>query len=205
MSQGAEAVAARMAAAAADFLDSLDDGQRSAAAWPFPSEERLRWYYTPTDHGGLPLSGMRPSQQQLAFRLLAAGLSHPAYVTACVIVGLENVLDGLEGWSMRWERERGRDPGLYYVRVFGDPRSEGPWSWRFGGHHVSVHHLVVDGSVRASTPSSWAPTRRSHRSWVTPSCVRSAAPRIAGGSCSTRSTARSESARSCLRFLPSTW
>jgi hypothetical protein len=152
MSQGAEVVAARMAAAAADFLDSLDDGQRSAAAWPFPSEERLRWYYTPTDHGGLPLSGMRPSQQQLAFRLLAAGLSHPAYVTACVIVGLENVLDGLEGWSMRWERERGRDPGLYYVRVFGDPRSEGPWSWRFGGHHVSVHHLVVDGSVRASTP-----------------------------------------------------
>ena len=153
MSRGAEAVAARMAEAATRFLESLDETQRPLASWPFPAdEERLRWYYTPTDHGGLPLSGMRAGQQQLAFALLAAGLSRPAYVTACTIVGLENVLDELEGWSMRWERERGRDPGLYYVRVFGDPAGRQPWSWRFGGHHVSVHHLVADGEVRASTP-----------------------------------------------------
>jgi hypothetical protein len=153
MSQGAETVAARMAEAAGQFLDSLDDEQRPAAAWPFPAnEERLRWYYTPTDHGGLPLGGMRPSQQQLAFKLLAAGLSRPAYVTACTIIGLENVLDELEGWGMRWERERGRDPGLYYLRVFGKPGGQQPWSWRFGGHHVSIHHVVVNGKVKASTP-----------------------------------------------------
>jgi hypothetical protein len=153
MSQGAEGVAARMAEAASSFLDSLDEEQRALASWPFPAgEERLRWYYTPTDHGGLPLGAMRPAQQQLAFRLLAAGLSRPAYVTACLIVGMENVLDELEGWTRRWERERGRDPGLYYVRVFGDPAGRQPWSWRFGGHHVSVHHLVADGEVRASTP-----------------------------------------------------
>jgi Protein of unknown function (DUF3500) len=142
-----------MAEAAAAFIESLDEEQRPLASWPFPAgEERLRWYYTPTDHGGLPLSGMRPSQQQLAFRLLATGLSRPAYVTACTIVGLENVLDELEGWTMGWERERGRDPGLYYVRVFGDPTGRQPWSWRFGGHHVSVHHLVTGGGVRASSP-----------------------------------------------------
>jgi hypothetical protein len=153
MSRGAETVAARMAEAASNFLESLDEEQRPMASWPFPAdEERLRWYYTPTDHGGLPLSRMRPGQQQLAFKVLAAGLSRPAYVTACAIVGLENVLDELEGWSMRWERERGRDPGLYYLRVFGNPSGRQPWSWRWGGHHVSVNHLVVDGQVRASTP-----------------------------------------------------
>jgi hypothetical protein len=153
MNPGAETVAARMAAAAGDFLESLDEDQRSTAHWSFPEyEERLRWYYTPTDHGGLPLSRMRPSQQQKAFKLLAAGLSRPAYVTACTIVGLDNVLDELEGWSAHWERERGRDPGLYYVRVFGEPGGQEPWSWRFGGHHVSVHHLVVEGKVRASSP-----------------------------------------------------
>jgi len=153
MSRAAEIVAARMAEAANAFLDNLDEEQRSIANWHFPAnEERLRWYYTPTDHGGLPLSRMRPGQQQLALRLLAGGLSRPAYVTASTIVGLENVLDELEGWSMHWERERGRDPGLYYVRVFGRPGGVQPWSWRFGGHHLSVHHVVVGGQVRASTP-----------------------------------------------------
>lgn len=153
MSQAAKTVAARMAEAANAFLENLDEEQRSIANWHFPAnEERLRWYYTPTDHGGLPLGGMRPGQQQLAFRLLRAGLSRPAYVTACTIIGLENVLDELEGWSIRWERERGRDPGLYYVRIFGQPGGTEPWSWRFGGHHLSVHHLVVGGEVHASTP-----------------------------------------------------
>jgi hypothetical protein len=153
MSHGAENVAARMAEAASRFLASLDDQQRALAGWPFPADqERRRWFYTPTDHGGLTLGAMRPGQQQLAFALLATGLSRPAYVTACTIVGLENVLDEVEGWSRRFERERGRDPGMYYVRVFGDPDGDAPWSWRFGGHHVSVHHLVAGGVVRASTP-----------------------------------------------------
>ena len=153
MSQAAEQVAARMAGAARSFLHSLDDEQTKQALWDFPSEEeRRRWYYTPTDHGGLPLANLRPHQQQLAFKLLATGLSRPAYVTAAAIIGLENVLDELEGWSLTWGRERGRDPGLYYVRVFGKPGQDGTWSWRFGGHHVSVHHLVKDHTVAASTP-----------------------------------------------------
>jgi Protein of unknown function (DUF3500) len=146
-------VGARMAAAAIAFLDSLDDEQRTLAAWPFPSDdERHRWFYTPTDHGGLPLSAMRPAQQQRAMQLVASGLSRPAYVTVSTIIGLENVLDEQEGWTAQFERERGRDPGLYYLRVFGDPSVAGPWSWRFGGHHVSINHLVVDGDVEASTP-----------------------------------------------------
>ncbi len=162
MSQDAEPVATHMAAsrtaahmgeAAREFLDSLERTQRAAAQWPFPSdEERLRWYYTPTDHGGLPLSQMRPAQQQLAFKLLATGLSRPGYVTAATIIGLENILDELEGWNRSWGRERGRDPGLYYLRIFGLPGGRTAWSWRFGGHHVSVHHLVVDSVVKASTP-----------------------------------------------------
>ena len=146
-------VAARMAEAARAFLDSLDEWQRQLAWLPFPSDdERHRWFYTPTDHGGLPLAVMRPAQQRLALKLVAAGLSRPGYVTVSTIMGLENVLDELEGWTASWNRERGRDPGLYYLNVFGEPGSDAPWSWRFGGHHVSIHHLVLGGEVRASTP-----------------------------------------------------
>src|SRR5258706_15798415 len=87
-------VAGRMANAAQNFLDNLTAVQRATAQWPFPSdEERQRWYYTPTDHGGLALEEMRPAQQRLALKLLASGLSRPGYVTAAVIIGLENVLD----------------------------------------------------------------------------------------------------------------
>jgi Protein of unknown function (DUF3500) len=146
-------IARRMADAAAAFLASLDDSQRELAAWPFPAdEERRRWFYTPTDHGGLPVGAMRPAQQRLAFRLLAAALSRPGYVTVSTIVGLENVLDELEGWTVQFERERGRDPGLYYLRVFGEPSADGTWSWRFGGHHVSLNNLIVDGQLEAWTP-----------------------------------------------------
>jgi hypothetical protein len=151
-------VAERMAAAAAAWLGSLDPEQRARASWPAPGgdaeteAERLRWYYTPTDHGGLPLELQRPAQQQLAMQLVRSGLSTAGYVTVSVVLGWENVLDDVEGFAVDWGRERGRDPGLYYLRVFGEPGGSGAWGWRFGGHHVSLNNLVVDGVVRSVTP-----------------------------------------------------
>jgi hypothetical protein len=145
-------LAARMAEAAQALLDTLSAEQRQLAHWEFPSEEeRRRWFYTPTDHGGLTLTQMRPAQQQRTMRLLATGLSRPGYVTAATIIGLENVLDELEGWRVSFGHERGRDPGRYYLRIFGTPGAD-RWSWRFGGHHVSVHHTIVGGELRAFTP-----------------------------------------------------
>jgi hypothetical protein len=154
----ARKVAARMAAAAAAWLDALDPAQRAVAAGGAPSPdaesdaERRRWFYTPTDHGGLTLGVQRPGQQRLAHQLVASGLSIAGYVTVATIIGLDNVLDHVEGWSVDWGRERGRDPGLYYLRVFGEPGGAAPWGWRFGGHHISLNNLVVDGMVRSTTP-----------------------------------------------------
>lgn len=120
---------------------------------PFDDAERTTWFYTPTDHGGVPLGALSPAQQVLVFRLLAAALTSAAYNTACTIIGLENVLDRTEGFRTGvLGRERFRDPGLYYVAVYGDPAS-GTWAWSFGGHHVSVHRTFVDGRLVASTPS----------------------------------------------------
>ncbi len=85
-------------------------------------------------------------------RLVSAGLSTPAYVTVATIIGLENVLDQVEGFTVMFDRERGRDPGLYYLRVFGEPGGRRPWAWRFGGHHVSLNNLVVDGELVSTTP-----------------------------------------------------
>ena len=145
--------ARRMTGAARSWLDSLTDEQRRQGLAPWPSDdERHRWYYTPTDHGGLPLSHMSPAQQSGAMQLVATGLSKPGYVTAATIMALENVLDHVENWQVDVGRERGRDPQLYWLKVFGDPNLQGPWSWRFGGHHLSVQHLVLDGDVQSSSP-----------------------------------------------------
>jgi hypothetical protein len=147
-----------MAEAAAAWLASLDPEQRAAAQWAAPEQdpeaeaERQRWFYTPTDHGGLPLGAQRPAQQSRAMRLVASGLSTAGYVTVSTVIGWENVLDLVEGFSASWGRERGRDPGMYALRVFGDPQADRTWGWRFGGHHVSLNNLVVDGRVRAVTP-----------------------------------------------------
>jgi len=154
----AREVAACMAAAAAAWLGTLDPAQRAVATGRAPSPDagldagRRRWYYTPTDHGGLTLGGQRPAQQRRAHQLVATGLSTAGYVTVATIIGLDNVLDHVEGWAVDWGRERGRDPGLYYLRVFGEPGGTAPWGWRFGGHHVSLNNLIVDSMVRSTTP-----------------------------------------------------
>jgi hypothetical protein len=145
-------IAERMGEVAHELIAKLSEGQRRVAQWPFPSdEERLLWFYTPTDHGGLTLTEMTPTQQQLTMRLLSTGLSRAGYVTASTIIGLENVLDELEGFRLSFGHERGRDATRYYLRIFGEPGSP-TWSWRFGGHHVSVHHTILDSELRAFTP-----------------------------------------------------
>lgn len=147
-------IAGTMAKAATTFVDSLDQSQQKLALRPFPDDdERRLWFYTPTDHGGLPLAAMNATQHRLVHRLVASGLSTSGYVTMAAIMGLENILDQLEGWQIDFGRERGRDPLLYYVTLFGEPGGDAPWAWRFGGHHVSLHYLIIDGEVVAATPN----------------------------------------------------
>ncbi|WP_411285595.1 DUF3500 domain-containing protein [Lapillicoccus sp.] len=150
--------ALEMAEAAGAWLATLDDDQRAVARGAAPAyddpgdAERRRWFYTPTDHGGLTMHQQRPAQQRAAMTLVATGLSMAGYVTVATTMGLENVLDRVEGFVTRFDRQRGRDPGLYYLRVFGEPGGAAPWGWRFGGHHVSLNNLVVDGELVSTTP-----------------------------------------------------
>jgi hypothetical protein len=142
----------RMAEVASNFLASLSTEGRAKAQLAFADEEeRTRWFYTPNPRAGLPLREMEAVQQRRAHQLLASGLSHPGYVTVSTIMGLENILDAEEGFRVDWYPGRGRDPGMYFVSVFGEP-GESTWGWRFEGHHVSVHYTIVDGVIATPTP-----------------------------------------------------
>ena len=147
-----------MADAARDFLALLEPGQRERAVRPLlDDEERRHWNYAPMKREGLALLAMTPEQQQAANRLAATGLSRSGYVTAAVIMGLENILDAVEAWSggrigVDVGSERWRDPQLYFVTIFGDPDEE-TWGWRFEGHHVSIHYTIEEGAVIAPNPT----------------------------------------------------
>ena len=147
-----------MAAAAREFLALLEPAQRARVLRPLADdEERRHWNYAPMAREGLPLLAMTPLQQQAANRLAATGLSPSGYVTAAVIMALENILDAAEAWSggrlgVDVGSDRWRDPLLYFVTIFGDPDGEA-WSWRFEGHHVSLHYTIENDSIVAPNPT----------------------------------------------------
>lgn len=53
---------------AAAWRDGLDEEQRAVGVWEWlegsAEAERRRWFYTPTDHGGLTMHQMAPAQQR---------------------------------------------------------------------------------------------------------------------------------------------
>ena len=139
-----------MAERAIALLKGLTIEQRAAACFDFAdSKERRTWFFTPTDHGGLPIADMHSLQQQAAFQLIATGLSAGGYATVALIMGAENILDYADGWFAPRDGRRGRDPMMYQISIFGEP-GQSPWGWRVGGHHVSLHYTVADDSVSAT-------------------------------------------------------
>jgi hypothetical protein len=140
-----------MADAAQRFLDALTDEQRAKATFPFAGDERYFWHYTPVERNGLMLMDMTGPQRELAFALMASGLSTRGARTARQIVDLEPILretERIENLATQWSR----DPERYWFSVFGTPGSREPWAWRVGGHHIGISFTVVDGDCVAPTP-----------------------------------------------------
>jgi hypothetical protein len=124
--------------AAHTFLATLNPEQRSQATFPFNSEERFRWFYTPVPRKGISLKEMTATQKEAALNLLRAGLSQKGYSKAETIRKLEDVLRELE-------QSRTRDPELYFFTFFGEPTESGAWGWRYEGHHCSQNWTIVNG------------------------------------------------------------
>jgi hypothetical protein len=142
----ADGLAARMRSAALVLLAGLDGEQRSLAARPFTDGDARRWLeYRPEYRPGACLADLSVPARKAAHHLLITGLSEHAYAQAMAIVSLEEVLDRVERGQL------GRHSGDYWVSVFGDPAADGPWSWRFEGHHLSVSMTVL-GDVVSPAP-----------------------------------------------------
>lgn len=143
----APATIERVTKAVMSLLDALEPEQRDKASFPFEDEsERRDWAYFPRDFHGLSLLEMRGDQQTHVWRLLEVAVSLMAQAKIGAIMSLESVLGRIE----RHQSFR-RDPGLYFLSVFGEPGSS-RWGFRFEGHHVSLNYTIVEGRLLAPTP-----------------------------------------------------
>ena len=133
--------------AALVFLASLSGKQKRDALVPVFSDERYHWDYRPRPRVGLMFKEMDEIQKRYALALLASGLSNRGYVKALTITTLEKLLQQME------QDPRTYNPDHYYVTLFGNPRLNGPWGWRFEGHHISANFLIMDGREIAATPN----------------------------------------------------
>jgi Protein of unknown function (DUF3500) len=133
--------------AARDFLALLRPELRTECVQPFEGDERTSWSYLPGRRKGVPLKRMNPAERAAARAMLGAGLSARGYEKTEGVLLLEGILREIETFGF------GRDPDLYYVTVFGSPSDERPWSWRFEGHHLSLHFSSASGRVVSETPA----------------------------------------------------
>lgn len=143
-----------MAAAANEFLASLNEQQRSKAVLAYDSPKRVDWHFIPKpERKGLQIREMEPNQRTAARALLRAALSQVGYDKASQIMELENLLAELEK-----NRVDGplRDPERYYYTVFGKPAADSKWGLSVEGHHLSLNFVVDAGKVASSTPSVFA-------------------------------------------------
>ncbi|MBB5352802.1 hypothetical protein HNR46_003050 [Haloferula luteola] len=138
---------AGMQSAAEALMKLLTEAQRKDAVFPFQSDAREDFRYTPRERSGLPLDRMEPEQREAAMALLDTALSEEGRLKADQVRVLEGVLRDLEG------RPEYRDPGKYYLSLFGDPGAASGWGWKFEGHHLSLNYTIVGGETLVVTPS----------------------------------------------------
>lgn len=139
-----------LSADAQEFVNSLSASQQSLALFPFESDERYNFHYFPIDdRKGIPLDQMSPPQKEAAFKLLNNALTDSTVQKVHDIIELEVILKQLEN---RKSDDTFRDPGKYFLAIFGKPSEKAIWGWRFEGHHVSFNFSTKNNSIVSGTP-----------------------------------------------------
>ncbi|MCY3784481.1 MAG: DUF3500 domain-containing protein [Chloroflexi bacterium] len=128
--------------AANAFLNALDSDQQTAAVLAFDSPLRPNWSNLPPgmtgfEHNGVRIGDLDDRQTELMHEFLRAALSPEGYTKVVGIVGAEDALAAASGRQLSADN--------YWLAFFGEPTTDAPWGWQFGGHHLAVNVTVVDG------------------------------------------------------------
>lgn len=133
-----------MVEAAANFLQSLDNGQLSKIQFPVDDIEWRKWLNV--DNGiyerqGVSLKELSAEQKRLAWDLLASSLSARGLEQARNIMKTDQTLKELNNGREIFDEE------LYFFTVMGTPSEQQPWGWQIDGHHLAINFFVLGDQV----------------------------------------------------------
>lgn len=129
---------------AVEFLNSLNEGQRSKAQLTFDDLSKSKWHFIPSSmwpRKGIELTELDNNQKMLLHSLLQSSLSESGYKKTMSIMSLENILLEMSGDSVM------RNPDKYSVAFYGNPEKDSLWSWSFEGHHLSLNFTILNGTT----------------------------------------------------------
>lgn len=136
---------ASMRTALVAFIETLSEAERAITLAPINAPDRGRWTYLAGPRTGLRLGDLGPDSRAAFDRFLQAALSPIGLTRVRQVLRVEPIED--RGGGVR------TGPGEYWIRIHGDPTSDGSaWAWRLEGHHLVLNTAVVDGEIVSVTP-----------------------------------------------------
>lgn len=146
----ADAKAQGIVAAAQTFLSTLSDTQRRAVVYAFNNnEQRARWSNFPTSfvaRGGIMRKDLSARQNAALDALLSQVLSTRGVRNAKLQMAADDLLVGGKGGPAA-----DFGSGFYYVAFVGEPKTDKPWMFQFGGHHLAINATFA-GSRASFSP-----------------------------------------------------
>lgn len=136
--------------AAKEFINTLDNVQKSRTLYPFDTDERYNFHFFPIENRkGISFNELDAAQKRAAKNLIRTCLSEEATKKVDQIIELENVLKEIEN---RKADDHFRDPGKYNLTIFGLPGNNTTWGWRFEGHHICFNFSAKNKKLVSGTP-----------------------------------------------------
>ncbi|MEO6733034.1 MAG: DUF3500 domain-containing protein [Ferruginibacter sp.] len=133
------------------FIQLLGKAQQVKALYPFDTTERYRFHYVPQDdRKGISVNELNESQRTALTELMKTSLTDETVKKVNDIMQLDLILKELE---QRKPEDHYRDPGKYFVTIFGIPAANTIWGWRFEGHHIAFHFSANKKLLVSGTPA----------------------------------------------------
>lgn len=129
------------------FLNALDNSQLEKVSLPIQDLTRNTWHYLPGKmlwRAGIQIKELNEAQRDKFALMLKEYLSETGYTKTQKIIELENVLAEIES------NPDFRDPEIYFIAIYGNPRIDSLWAWSFEGHHISLNFTILNDKITVS-------------------------------------------------------